>query len=161
MNVNNYNNNSIRYTVGGADTGISDSLTSNQSLKEISDSITFQLRNVHPQGKVLSIDKKEIVSMISDILDTFVPSNVGDIYSREFIQLSKKTHEEEIKEMVINSFVNSIKNEYDTIEKNKKFSKMNTVYGDFNEAGLQAFPNSLIKLNEKNTNKTFLFNMRY
>ena len=161
MNVNNFNNNSIRYTVGGVDTGIFDELTSKQNIKVISDTIKFRLRNVHPQGKTLSVKDGEIISMLSDVLDTYRPQNVGDIYSRHHIQLNDKSKKQEIIEIVVNSFVNSIKNEYDTIEKNKKFSRMNTVYGDFNPAGLQAYSNSSIKLNEKNTNKTFMFNMRY
>ena len=109
---------------------------------------------------------------MTDVIDTYRPGNVGGIYTRD-IQMTanfnentrfhteEEYREHEVKELTINSIVNSLKNEYDTMEKNKKFSKVNTVYGDFNEAGLQAFPNSLIKLNEKNTNKTALFNMRY
>lgn len=166
--MNRYGENSIRYTVGGnfSATTLYDDLTTPKVMKFISDSITFRLKDVHTtSNKPLVVSNKKIERMISDVIDTYTPK-VGGIFSRE-IQRYQTHHEEfqarqsEIVDIVINSLTNSIKNEYDTIEKNKKFSKMNTVYGDFNEAGLQAYSSSMIKLNNKNDNKTALFHMRY
>ena len=163
-----YSSNSLRYSVGGNSwaSDLYKNLTNSVSVKNISDSITFRLRNVHTQDSPIKISNKKIISMIGDIIDTYRPSNIGGIYTREIQRVKSvgqeiQERETEISEIVINSMVNTIKNEYDTTEKNKKFSKMNTVYGDFNEAGLQAYSNSMIKLNNKNDNKTALFNMRY
>ena len=163
MDITNFSQNSIRYAVGGNDdnTSVYSGLVNEKTIREISQNITFQLRNVRADRKPVVIPDGEIKSMLSDVIDTFKPQNVGDIFSREHIQLNNKSREEEIKEMVINSFVNSIRNEEDTIRKNKTWTKMNTVYGDFNQAGLQSYSSSMIKLNEKNNGKTAMFNMRY
>lgn len=163
MDITNFSKNSIRYTVGGNEdiTSVYDNLATEKTVREISNNISFQLRNVRPGGKAVVVSDAEIKTMLSDVIDTFRPQNVGDIFSREHIQLDNKSRDEEIKELVVNSFVNSIKNEQDTIKKNQSWTKMNTVYGDFNEAGLQSYSSSMIKLNEKNNGKTAMFNMRY
>jgi hypothetical protein len=129
------------------------------TVKLISYKITQLLAGVDSQNRPIVVPDSTIVSVMNDIYDGYRPPT-GDIYSRYNIP-SGTTSESYVQNMidqVIEVITSYVRNTLEMEENNRKLSVWTTVYGDFNEHGLQQ--HSQIKVQNKRPNP-FMFNMNY
>ena len=124
----------------------------------ISQKITMYLDGVVPNRKIV-VPFDKITFVMSQIYNTRQPV-VGDIFTRYTIG-DIEADRNDLKECIdqtIETIVNQIRNEYETIQNNNKLSIWNSVYGTQNVNGLLAHPP--IKLRNKRPDP-FQFNMNY
>lgn len=134
------------------------SLFSPERLIQIQRKITYLLEGV--ADRPILVPVKTIASVLADSFQDNRPE-VGSIYSR-YIQVAQPARNDirDIVDRAIQIIVSTIKNEYETIHQNNKLSIWSTVYGKFNTEGLQQYPNSMVKLNNRK-NTSMMFNMNY
>ncbi len=119
--------------------------------------ITQLLEGVEPTGRLIVVPLETIGSVLSQCYESNKPK-VGDIFSR-YIQQDIEAGRNDVRDIVdraITIIVGQIKNEYETIENNKKLSVWNALLGDFSKEGLRAHPP--IKLNRKRGKLLFMTN---
>ncbi len=135
------------------------SLLAETRLKLIQEKITYLLAGV--ANRPILVPLKTIAGVLVDSFQNNSPA-IGSIYSR-YIQPSIENSRNDIRDIVdraIQVIVSTIKTEYEMNKQNKKLSIWSTVYGGFNKEGLQAYPSTMIKLNNRK-NTAFMFNMNY
>ena len=121
--------------------------------------ITQLLEGVSPDGRSIVVPLETIGSVLFQCYESNTPQ-VGDIYSR-YIQDGIESERNDVRDIVdrmINIIVSQIRNEYATIENNKKLTVWNTLYGDFNKAGLRS--HGPIKIRKKRSER-MQFHMNY
>jgi hypothetical protein len=85
--------------------------------------------------------------------------NVGDIHTRYIIPpIQTRNDIRDINNQTIGIIVSAIRDEMETTENNKRLTIWNTLYGDFNEAGLRQHP--IIKIRKRHPHY-MAFNMNY
>lgn len=109
-----------------------------ERLAIIQQKITQLLEGVSEDGRPIIVTLPVIGNVLSSCYQSNTPS-VGSIYSR-FIQPDAEPRNDVamITDRTINIIVSQIKNEYLTIQNNKKLTIWNTVRGDFNPVGLRS-----------------------
>jgi NAD-dependent SIR2 family protein deacetylase len=134
-------------------------LLSVENIENLSRVITQQLSNIDPLHRRIGVTNEEIASVLSSIYRNGTRSNIGDIYSRYIIPQSEPRCDlRTICNQTIQVIVSTIRDEIETIEKNKKLTVWNTLYGDFNKQGLRA--HAPIKIRRKHP-QYMAFNMKY
>lgn len=129
------------------------------TIKLISYKITQLLEGVDEQNRPIIVPNKTIIGVMNDIYESYRPET-GDIYSR-YVVPSGTTSESYVQNMidqVIEIITSDVRNNLEMEENNKKLSIWTTVYGDFNEHGLQQHPQ--IKIRNKRPTP-LMFNMNY
>jgi len=149
--------------VGWAETSDHDpfvcALYSSSNIKSLSDAITNALQGVHPENKKIIVPDETIAQMLSNVYRNGTRPNIGDIHTRYIIpQNEPRCDLRSINNQTINIIVRSIKDEFQTIEQNKRLSVWNSVYGDFNKEGLRA--HAPIKIRRRHP-QYMAFNMNY
>lgn len=139
----------------GYDTDESNLFT-NETIRMISEKVTELLMGVDPKNRMIKVDDKVIVDVLSQI-KTSHNSRVGDMFSRHIVHQTKRDDVKIIDE-TIGVIVNAVKNDIGMQEYNNSLSIWNTVLGDFNTHGLQR--HSTIKVRKKKPT-TMQFNMNY
>ena len=133
-----------------------DEIFSKENLNQMQQKISELLQGVEPSGKTIIVPLDKIGHILSQVYATQRPP-VGDIYSR-YIQSGIEDRRNDVREIIdksINIIVTQIKDEFETIENNKKLTVWTTVLGDFNENGLRA--HSQIKLNKRRVPSMWFF----
>jgi hypothetical protein len=135
------------------------SLFTDVRLKQMQDKITYLLTGVAERPILVPI--KTITGVMVDIFQTRSPE-IGSIYSR-YIQPDTEGMRDDLRDLVdqtIQVIVSTIRTEYEMTKQNNKLSVWSTVYGEFNKEGLQSYPTSMIKLNNRK-NTAFMFFENY
>jgi tRNA(Ser,Leu) C12 N-acetylase TAN1 len=133
-----------------------DEIFSRENLLQMQKKISELLEGVDQNGKTIVVPLDKIGHILSSVYSSQRPS-VGDIFSR-YIQSGIEERRNDVRQIIdrsINIIVTQIKNEFETIENNKKLTIWTTVLGDFNQRGLRA--HSQIKLNKRRSNRMFFF----
>ncbi len=111
--------------------------------------------------KPVVIPEEQIREMITSVWNVEAGGDRADIYTAATFNLPEDKvgyDYQRIVRIVIESITSQVKNTYEMAKCNERLDIWNTVYGDFNKAGLRA--HSKIKLREKRPT-SFLFNMNY
>lgn len=129
------------------------------TVRTISHKVTQLLEGVDPQGRPIIVPSKTICSVMNEIYDSYRPPT-GDIFSRYIVPsgTSSESYVQSMIDQVIEVITSDVRNNLGMEECNKKLSIWTTVYGDFNEHGLQQHPK--IKVRNKRPNP-MQFNMNY
>jgi hypothetical protein len=115
-------------------------------------------------GKPVMVEDKQIREMITSVwnIESVRPANIytKDTFNNVGTQWESPTQTpyKRIVEIVIQSITSQIRNLHEMAECNNSLSIWNSLYGDFNPAGLRAHPK--IKLRERRP-ATMQFNMNY
>lgn len=132
---------------------------SKQNIDYLSKTITEALRGVDPEGRDILIPDDKICNVLNSVFRNSSRPNVGDIYTRYIIPpIESRNDILEINNQTIGIIVDYIKNEVGMAENNKKLTIWNSLYGEFNEAGLRAHPT--IKIRKRHP-QYMAFNMNY
>jgi len=130
-----------------------------RTLKVIRDKTSEYLTGVDPKGRKIIPSDNVMTSALYSVFRDHVPQT-GDIYGRYSIRdESTRDDYSYIIDKVISLIVTGIRTDVEMQEQNEKLSIWTTLYGDFNEHGLQAY-SSDIKLRQKRPDP-MLFHMRY
>lgn len=118
------------------------------TVSTISYKITELLQGVDPSGRPIIVPNKTICSVMNDIYNSYRPPT-GDIFSRYIVPsgTSSENYVQSMIDQVIEVITSDVRNNLGMEENNKKLSIWTTVYGDFNEHGLQQ--HSSIKVRKK------------
>jgi|MDTD01.1.fsa_nt_gb hypothetical protein len=115
-------------------------------------------------GKPVIVPDQQIREMITSVwnVESVRPANIytKDTFNNVGTQWenSTQTPYKRIVEIVIQSITSQLRNQKEMADCNNSLSIWNSLYGDFNEAGLRAHPK--IKLRERRP-ATMQFNMNY
>lgn len=132
---------------------------SEKNIRYLSQTITEALDGVDPEGRQIVIPDDKICNVLNSVFRSGTRPNIGDIHTR-FIIPPVQTRNDimDMNNQTIAIIVDYIKNEIEMTENNKKLTIWNTLYGDFNEAGLRAHPT--IKIRKRHP-QYMAFNMNY
>lgn len=161
-NLYKYQNNNFMKYVGfeaASSTKCEELLFKPETVKAISQKLTYLLRGVDPDGKKIVVTDDVIYNALSGVYSSFRPV-VGDIYSRYQI-MNDEINRNDVQDMInrtIQLIYDSIRNEIMMEENNKKLTIWTTVYGDFNKHGLRQTPPIKVR---KRRPDPMLFNMNY
>ncbi len=125
-----------------------DEIFSKENLIQMQHKISELLEGVDEKGRTIIVPLDKIGHILSSAYSSQRPE-IGDIFSR-YIQSGIEGRRNDVREIIdrsINIIVTQIKNEFETIENNKKLTIWTTVLGSFNEKGLRS--HSQIKLNKR------------
>ena len=132
---------------------------SQKNINYLSQTITEALRGVDPEGRDIIIPDDKICNVLNSVFRDGTRPNIGDIYTRYIIPpIQTRNDIMDINNQTIAIIVDYIKNEIGMTENNKKLTVWNSLYGDFNEAGLRAHPT--IKIRKRHP-QYMAFNMNY
>ena len=125
-------------------------LFTQDTIDYISNAISNNLKDLHPEGKKMVVSDRSIAQVISSVYQDR-QKKIGDIYTLFNIPETENIGIlEYIALRTIYIITTELKNEYDIINNNRKLTAWNTVLGDFNENGLMS--HSKIKVRRRNTN---------
>ncbi len=130
-------------------------LFSQKTVNHISKTVTKYLMPLRNQAII--VPDEQIREMITSVFNIEGGADNANIYTKETFDLEEH-HFKRIVEIVIQSITSQIKNTYQMMECNNTLDIWNTLYGDFNKAGLRQHPP--IKLREKHP-QYMMFNMNY
>ena len=133
-----------------------DEIFSKENLIQMQHKISELLEGVDEKGRTIAVPLNSIGHVLSSVYSSQRPE-IGDIYSR-YIQCGIEDRRNDVREIIdrsINIIVTQIKNEFETIENNKKLTIWTTVLGSFNLHGLRAHPP--IKINKRRTPRMQFF----
>lgn len=134
-------------------------LFSEANLVALRDQIATALAGVDPQGRTIHVSLENIAGMLSNVYRNSTRAKIGDIHSRYIVpQDQGRCDLREINNITVNIIVRTIRDQYDTIENNKKLSIWTTVLGDFNKEGLRS--HAPIKIRRRHP-QYMAFNMNY
>jgi len=134
-------------------------LFSKENLDILQTLISNATAGLDPQGRRIRVPHNIIAGVLSSVLRNGRRTHIGDIYTRYIIpQDHARNDADNLNLQTLNIIVSTIKDEYETIENNKKLSVWNTVYGDFNPQGLRAHPPLRIR---RRAPQRMMFNMNY
>lgn len=128
-------------------------------LQLLQQEITRLLQGVGTEARPIIVPIDTISHVLYQCFATHKP-RVGDIYSR-YVQAENSLTRDDvvsIQNRAVNIIVSQIRNEFETIDNNRKLSIWTTVYGDFNTSGLRA--HAPIKTRNKRP-ETMQIHMRY
>jgi len=136
-------NSSYMAYVGWENTSANDPLLeylfSVENLQQLSQTISKKLEGVDPQGRTIQVSLDKIANVLSNMYRNATRMQIGDIYSRYVVpQCSSRCDVSEINNLTMNTIIKAIRDEYETIENNKKLTVWTTVLGDFNKEGLRS-----------------------
>ncbi len=121
-----------------SDEPVRDKFLTKSNVSHISKMITLKLKGVHPKGKDIVVPDDSILSEMT---------NISIYYYYDISQLNQ---------MVINTIVNKIRDQFETDQQNDKLNIWVTQYTE--DTGLKRYPE--IKLNMKHPTR-MIFNMNY
>ena len=130
-----------------------------ETVNFISQTVTNYLMPL--KGKPIVVPDVQIREMLTSVWNAESGTNYADIYTIQTFDLPWDKNDDSLKRIVlmtIQSIINQIKNPIEVEQINNNLNIWNTLYGDFNEAGLRA--HSKIKLREKHP-QYMMFNMNY
>ena len=130
-----------------------------ETIRQISNKLTYLLRGVDPDGKKIIVTDDVIYNTLSGVFANYRPV-VGDIYSR-FQIMNNELERNDVQDMInqtIQIIYVYLRNEIAMEENNKKLTIWTTIYGDFNKHGLRQTPP--IKVRRRRPDP-MLFNMNY
>ena len=134
-------------------------LFSEANLLALREQIANALAGVDPQGRTIHVSLENIAGMLSNVYRNSTRARIGDIHSRYIVpQDQARCDLREINNITVNIIVRTIRDQYDTIENNKKLSVWTTVLGDFNKEGLRS--HAPIKIRRRHP-QYMAFNMNY
>jgi hypothetical protein len=131
---------------------------SHETIQIISHKVTELLMGVDPQNRPIIVPNKTISSVMDSVYSTYRPPT-GDIYGRYNVPSGESTtsYIQNMIDQVIEIIVSDVRNNLETEENNSKLSIWSTLYGDFNNQGLQQ--HSKIKVrNKRPTPMQFMMN---
>lgn len=115
-------------------------------------------RGVHPEGKIIAVTDDVVKNRLDQVCELYQPET-GAIYTRyNFGDVGEANYPMEVIDIVVNSMVKQIKDEFEMIACNNNLTIWTTLYGDFNEHGLRQYPP--IKINNRRSDR-MQFNMNY
>lgn len=134
-------------------------LFSEANLVTLRDQIAESLVGVDPQGRKIHVALDKIASVLGNVYQNTTRQRIGDIHSRYIVpQDQARCDIREINNTTANIVVRAIRDEYETIENNKKLSVWSTLYGDFNKEGLRS--HAPLKIRRRHP-QYMAFNMNY
>jgi hypothetical protein len=134
-------------------------LFSEANLTALQRQVADALVGVDPQGRKIMVALDKIANVLTNVYQNVTRTRVGDIYSRYVVpQDQSRCDLREVNNVAVNIIVRSIRDEYETIENNKKLTVWTTVLGDFNKEGLRSHPP--IKIRRRHP-QHMAFNMNY
>ena len=119
-----------------------------ETVQPISHKVTQLLMGVNAQNRPIIVPNKTICSVMDAIYSNYRPPT-GDIYGRYNVPTGESTtsYVQSMIDQVIEIIVADVRNNLETEENNSKLSIWSTLYGDFNQQGLQQ--HSKIKVRNK------------
>lgn len=134
-------------------------LFSQKNLDYLSETISDALTGVDPQDRRIIVPHDKICNVLNSVYRNGTRPNVGDIHSRYIVSsIQTRNDLRDINNQTIGIIVSAIKDEVETTENNKRLTVWNTLYGDFNQAGLRQHP--IIKIRKRHP-QYMAFNMNY
>lgn len=140
--------NHIRYTGYEQTNDCIKTYFSEQTVRIISRKITELTMGVDPMNRPIIVPDTTICNIMNSVYESYRPPT-GDIYSRYNVP-SGTTSESYVQNMidqVIEIITSTVRNTLEMEENNRKLTIWTTVYGDFNQHGLQQ--HSQIKVRNK------------
>jgi len=121
------------------------------------------VKHLYPlMNKAIIIPDEQIREMINSVWQAEKGGDTPNIFTKDTFELGRNTINNNfynrIVGITIQSIISQIRDQHEMTEVNNSLSIWNSVYGDFNEAGLRAHPK--IKLRE-NHPQYMAFNMNY
>jgi len=134
---------------------------SEENVRKMSKKITELLMGVDPQNRPIIVPDSTITSIMSEVYQAYRPMT-GDIYSRYIIPngTNSESYVEDMINRSIEIIVSDVRNNLGMEEYNKTLTAWTTVYGDFNEHGLQSHPQIKVRGTRKRPSP-LQFNMNY
>jgi hypothetical protein len=134
---------------------------SEENVRKMSKKITELLMGVDPQNRPIIVPDSTITSIMSEVYQAYRPMT-GDIYSRYIIPngTNSESYVEDMINRSIEIIVSDVRNNLGMEEYNKTLTAWTTVYGDFNEHGLQSHPQIKV-LGTRKRPSPLQFNMNY
>lgn len=134
---------------------------SEENVRKMSKKITELLMGVDPQNRPIIVPDSTITSIMSEVCQAYRPMT-GDIYSRYIIPngTNSESYVEDMINRSIEIIVSDVRNNLGMEEYNKTLTAWTTVYGDFNEHGLQSHPQIKV-LGTRKRPSPLQFNMNY
>jgi hypothetical protein len=132
---------------------------SDENISKLSAVITESTKGLDPENRNIVVPPGRIAEVLSSIFRNGTRTHIGDIYTRFIIPQDRGRNDlENINMQALNTIIATIRDEYETIQNNKKLSVWTTVLGDFNSHGLRSYP--VLKMRRRMPQR-MMFNMNY
>jgi len=132
---------------------------SDENISKLSAIITESTKGLDPEKRNIVVPPGRIAQVLSSFFRDGTRTHLGDIYTRFIIPQDRARNDlENINMQTLNVIISTIRDEYETIENNKRLSIWTTVLGDFNSHGLRSYP--VLKMRRRMPQR-MMFNMNY